>query len=147
MICDRLKKGAGLTEILLEFPTQYIRYSSGIMKMYNELTKQNTPDWRIVKVICYIGPMGSGKSKLVREQDKDVFNVNMNNKNEFLFNGYMNQKSILFDDFYNQVDYEYMLQITDGYRLQLNIKNGDMMAQWTTIYITSNKTPNLREGS
>ncbi len=138
-----LKQGNTIHAVMAEYPSQYIRYSNGIHKMYNELIKMNTPEWRKVKVVAFVGPAGTGKSKLVRDRDPMVFNVNMNNKTEFLFNGYKNEKSILFDDFYNQVDYEYMLQILDGYRLQLNIKNGDTMAQWDTVYFTSNRTPSL----
>ena len=111
--------------------------------MMIEQMKQSQIEYRNILCNVYVGPSGSGKSKIVREIYKDIFTVNTQNRQEFLFNNYNGEKTILFDDFYGGVSYHYMLAILDGYRLPLNIKNGDTVAMWDTVIFTSNKCPEL----
>ncbi len=129
--------------IMQNHPSLYMRYATNIKKMIlaNQMRGQQT--WRKLKVSVYCGKSGVGKSKLVRELHPEIYLVNTRNKTEFLFNNYKGEKQILFDDFYGEVPYTYMLQILDGYKLPLNIKNGDTCAMWDTVIFTSNKTPSL----
>ncbi len=133
-----------LSQIAMEYPNQWIRYSNGIKSLWHINMQNRATDWRDIVTTVYVGESAAGKTRLVIEKTKkNLFIVNCENKTEFLFDGYKGESSILFDDFYGQIKYHYMLRILDGYRLPLNIKNGRTMALWDQIYITSNKTPAL----
>lgn len=140
-IAQRIKEGASLLQISFDYPGQWMRYSSGIKSLYTNWQILNAPEWRDIDVTIYVGRSGSGKTSKVSM--KDTFIVNMENKQEFMFDGYMGEKTILLDDFYGQIKYHYMLRILDGYQLPLNIKNGKSTALWTKVFITSNQTPSL----
>lgn len=140
-ITEEIKKGKSLLEISFNFPAQWIRYSNGIKSLYSNWIILNGPEWRDITTTIYVGESGAGKTRKVPK--KDTFIVNMENKSEFIFDGYLGQKTILIDDFYGQIKYHYMLRILDGYELPLNIKNGKMIALWENVFITSNVTPTL----
>lgn len=140
-VMDSIKDGMGLVEISLEYPGQWVRYSNGIKGLWHNHLLSNAPTWRDVITTVYVGRQEAGKTILI--SNDDLFRVNCENKQEFLFDGYMGEGTILLDDFYGQIKYHYMLRILDGYPLPLNIKNGRTTAVWNKIFITSNQTPAL----
>lgn len=142
-LTNDIREGKDETYIMFFHPALYMRYANNIKRMICGAQSSHQKEWRILTVDVYCGKSGAGKSKLVRELYPDLYLVNTRNKTEFLFNGYQGEKVILFDDFYGEVPYTYMLQICDGYKLPLNIKNGDTCAMWDTVIFTSNKTPKL----
>lgn len=136
-----IKNGMKLGDIMINYCNLWLRYSNGIKSIYFNYKQMNAPKIRNIRVVCYVGVSGSGKTS--RVPIDDTFWVNLDNKKEFLFDGYMGEKVILLDDFDGQISYNYMLRILDRYTLPLNIKNGRMMAEWEEVYITSNVTPEL----
>ena len=93
----------------------------------------------VVKV--FIGKPGTGKTRKVYELDPSVYLVPEPVNGILWFDGYETQEAILFDDFYGWVKYHTMLNLLDGYPMQLPIKGSYVYRNWTRVYITSNKHP------
>lgn len=101
-----------------------------------ELDEIEAPAWRDVEVKVYIGPTGSGKTKLAMDHPS-VYKLDM--ANNLWFNGYNRQTRLVIDDFYGWIRYGHLLQLLDGYKMRLEIKGGFTYAFFTEIIITSNK--------
>lgn len=135
-----LVKDKSLYDLAVEMPVMYVKYNKGFEKLRNILASKNK---EFIKLGVYViwGPPGSGKSKLVREIDDNVYSVPEPVNGTLWFDGYDGQESILLDDFYGWVKYHTLLQICDGYPMQLPVKGGFTQKQWKNVFITSNKPP------
>lgn len=130
----------GMLAVAEEFPETYIRYSKGIEKLRGILASKNK-EFNKLEVIVFWGPPGSGKSRECREIDPDLYSVPEPINGSVWFDGYDGQESILLDDFYGWVKYHTLLQICDGYPMQMPIKGGFTVKKWKRVFITSNKAP------
>ncbi|AXH74653.1 MAG: putative viral replication protein [Cressdnaviricota sp.] len=92
-----------------------------------------------MKVYCFYGPAGSGKTRLAHEMDPNLFFVPQ--CSPLWMDGYTGQKTILFDDFYGTMDYSTCLKMIDGYRFSVPRKGGFEWKKWTTVIFTSNVHP------
>ena len=70
----------------------------------------------------------------------DIYVVNMGNSGLW-WDGYVGQKTVMFEEFKGQVQLQKMLQILDPYPLRLEIKGGLVPARFERVFITSNYTP------
>lgn len=93
-----------------------------------------------MEVIVIVGPTGVGKSRRAREIDAKLFNVptTSTEKDTVWFDGYTNQTTILFDDFYGDVAYGMILKICDIYHMQMPCKGGFISRNWERVIFTSN---------
>lgn len=134
-----LARTKGMREVASELPTTYVRYHKGLEKLVDILAD----DTGYVKpeVIVIWGKPGTGKSKLAREIDPKLYNVMNPGNGTLWFDGYQGQETILFDDFYDWVNYSLWLQILDGYKMRMQIKGGTVLRNWTRVIVTSNKNP------
>jgi len=125
-----------MCEIMPETCARFMRFAS----YYRSLVEaEASKPFRFVTTIVVIGKKGQSKSRWVREQDPDIFEVNC--MDPFPFDGYQGEKSIILDDFGGKLPYSQMLRILDGYRLRLSIKGGHRYAMWDRVYITDNDLP------
>ncbi len=53
----------------------------------------------------------------------------------------MGETEILIDDYYGWIKYYYFLRLMDGHQVRIPKKGGHDWAEWTTVWITSNKEP------
>lgn len=91
-----------------------------------------------LNVIVLWGAAGTGKTKTAHTADPLLFQAPIDGK---WWDGYTGQKTILFDDFYGKVPYDYLLKLLDGYKFHIPIKGGFTWKCWKTVYITSNHHP------
>jgi len=140
-IADEIESGKLMYEIAKAHPSQYIRYNSGLEKLKFILSK-HCEVFEKMEVIVIWGPPGSGKSKLAREMDPKLYNVQEPAGARLWFDGYDNEETILFDDFYGSwMPYHKLLQLLDIYPMLLEIKGGQTRRRWNKVIITSNKPP------
>nr|QKI28990.1 Rep [Trichosanthes kirilowii CRESS virus] len=139
LVSEELKAGKSVADIADSHTGTFIRFHKGIVACKGALQAQKAKAWRSVKVYVIYGPSGSGKTRQCYSLHPDLHRVFMADK--VWFDGYDGQEAILFDDFYGQVAISYMLQLLDGYKLDVPIKGGFVPALWTTVYITSNTHP------
>jgi len=118
-----------------------LRYPRGIDRIAATL-RAPTDRWFNTTVAVYWGPPGCGKSRKCREIDPDLYSVHPSTEgNTVWFDGYQYEPTILFDDFYGGIKYEYLLQLLDGYPMRVQIKGGFVQRAWTRVLFTSNRRP------
>lgn len=144
-IKDDLMNNVPLYNIMDNYTGDFLRYHSGIDKMKSLIDKRKRDDMGFVKpeVKVLIGDAGLGKTKQIYEKHgyHNVFKISRYDDLKFMFNGYDNQEVLILDDFNGNVPYTYLLQLLDGYPLDINIKNGVRYNFFNKIYITSNNKP------
>ena len=99
--------------------------------------KQSTRPFREVEVIVHYGAAGSGKTRKPYEEGAYVFDDYENG----WWDGYDGESVVLFNDFYGGIKWSFFLRLLDGYQVRLKVKGGFTYAQWSKVYITSNKHP------
>lgn len=132
-----------MADVVENNPVEFAKYHRGAEKAryYADLKRCNK--WRNVVVTILWGDTGSGKtSRVFQDQGvENVFVVNIEENGHIWWDGYQNQDTILFDEFYCQVKLDRMLRLLDGYFMQLPVKGGFCVSNWTNVYITTNKDP------
>ena len=137
-VVDQLKKGDTMQAIAEEFPELYIKYHKGLSALKKEI-QPRIKDFTKTSVTVFWGPPGCGKTRKVHELEDNVYNVMEPINGSLWFDGYEGQEAILFDDFYGWIKYHMLLQLLDGYKMQLPVKGSTVWKNWTRVYITSNK--------
>ena len=135
-VCEEIKRGATKRKIAEEFPEMVIKYSRGIDNLRYAVSE--SPRWRTLQVWWVWGKTGTGKTRLAMDSVQKVEDIFIVHSDGTWWDGYDNQDTILFDDFYGQIKCEKMLRYLDGHPLQLPIKGSFVYARYTKVWITSN---------
>ena len=139
-LITRLSEGATDLELADHDPITYSHHFRGLDRLRAIYEKERAKTFRHVRVHTVIGMSDTGKTSAARLFDRDVFIANCAN-DQFPLNGYDGEKTIMLDDFRGNIQYTQFLRILDGHPLAVNVKYGLRWAQWTTIIISSNTTP------
>jgi len=138
-IVEDIKNGATSTEIRDNYPSQYIRYSTNIQKIKQEVVKEEfSKVFRQLTITYIFGSTGVGKTRYVMEKYgyENVYRIS--NYGRSAFDGYDGQDVILFDEFRSSIPISSMLMYLDGYPLALPCRYQDKQAVFTKVYIVSN---------
>lgn len=150
-VCDKIIKNEPVKKIALEHPVEYIKYHRGFEKL-EQIVKENQyiderESFRKIKVHIIWGDAGTGKTRhIIDKHGKNVYKLDIIG-DKIWWDGYHGQKILLLDDYYGEIPFAYLLKILDGYPIRLDIKGSHTYANWTKIYITSNKKPKLWYGN
>lgn len=131
-VVSDFKSGTTLQEFALTNPELYCRYRNGLRDIYTFATRRE----RTPPICIYIfGPPGTGKSKWAHELDPEstwVYGA------KGWFDGYVNHRVAVFDDFDCDMDPGLFLKCLDRYPLSVPIKGG--FTDWNPdiIVVTSN---------
>lgn len=140
-----IQSGKRLSDIAMdEKHTQtYALNRNALKDIQAWVDREATRKFREVTTEVIHGTAGSGKSEIAFKENENEgerpFIVNPNDA--FPFDGYDGENTIILDEFYGQLKYDFLLRILDGHQLRLNIKGSHTYARWTKIIITSNKKP------
>lgn len=137
-IKELLKEKKDLLSVCEQFPSQYIRYSTGIQKMANLLQK---PKMRNMTVRLLIGPTGTGKTWSAIHSCPALEDVYIKDPATKWWDGYENQKVVIIDDFLGTMDYSYLLRLLDTYPIRVETKGSHTSLSCETLWITSNQLP------
>lgn len=132
-----LKRGAEDAELFEEHLPVLAKYPRLENRIKMSVLKASTRPFRDVKVIVHWGEAGTGKTRSPYEQGAFIFD----DYESGWWDGYDGESAILLDDFYGGIKWSFFLRLLDGYQCRLKVKGGFTYAQWTTVYITSNKHP------
>jgi hypothetical protein len=133
-----LLRGGGVRAVADELPGVYIRYSSGVHRLDGIIRRGERR--AELKAIVYYGDTGVGKTHRVYEEAPNVYSPIVT-KDKVWFDGYQDEKEILFDDYNGEITLTYFLRILDKYPLLVEVKGGTVAARWDKVYITSNMHP------
>lgn len=142
----KLEAGATPQEIAYGDFDHWKYQHKAIDKYYLYVQEKRTPNWRTVTCECIWGDAGSGKSRKAEaeavQRGGGFYRPIINSATgKVWWDGYTGQKNIIFDDFYGQIKFNWMLRLTDGYKLLVEPKGGSVYAQWTHVTFTSNVHP------
>lgn len=124
--------------IMFEYPELYLRYNRGFEKMFHAAQANRSRD-KAPEIHWRWGLTGTGKTIYVWDKysDDDIY---VKDGTQW-WDGYTQQKVILFDDFDNSIPYKTFLLITDRNPYQGQVKGGYVKINSPIMYITSDKSP------
>ncbi len=138
---DNLKiiidEGGTLEDIAKADFKHFITYNRGF-QVYKKIVDQRLrKGFRKVNVIHIHGKTGTGKTrKAMEDTENDVYKIQ--GKALQWWDGYDGEKTLLIDEYDNDIALTELLGILDGYQLRLPIKGSFTYANWTKVFITSN---------
>lgn len=135
-IVDQLQDGLKISEIMMENPTLYCKYRNGIKDIAGVVTKQQTKEWRDVKVTLITGPTGCGKTRHANARSDYKIQAGQLK----WWQDYEGEEAILIDEYNNDMAITDLLCLLDGYQLRLDVKGTHTYANWNKVYITTNLT-------
>lgn len=116
----------------------WCQYRKGLGDLLEIVTKENSQNFRKVEVEYVYGPTGTGKTRYAASHPNSY---KIEGDNMQWFDGYNGEKTLIIDEYSNDVKITKLLNICDGYQLRLPIKGGFTYAAWTKVIITSNLYP------
>lgn len=132
----------GIDDIVLTNAESAIKYPSGCKYLRTAAIKTARGNgWVEPKILVYFGKSGCGKTRRAHQMDPDLFCVPVHEQGVTWFDGYDNQKTILWDDFKGGCPYTFFLRALDGYKFQAQTKGGFVTFNHELIIITSNTPP------
>lgn len=129
-----------LEEIMEQAPQVYVKYPQGMKDLCNyHVEKRTRGEFRNVKVYVHWGTTGTGKTRTAVESNPDHYIIR--NEQTLWWDGYTGQSTLIIDEFKNWITLTQLLGLLDGYQCRLPVKGSFTYAQWDTVYITSNLSP------
>jgi len=133
----------GLEKAIDKHPASYLRYHCGMKALDAHYQPSRIPAIRNVYVAAYWGDSGAGKSYSAEHYDTpdNTFRLPISTSGLW-FENYRGQRTLILEDFRGgQVFYAQLLQLLDGYKIQIPFKGGYSWAAWDSVIITSNLPP------
>lgn len=134
-----LDKGGSLWKISQDHFSNYIRYTSGFKDYKKMVDQRRTRKFRKVAVEYVHGATGTGKTRTASEENLDAFKITGSSLQ--WFDGYNMEKTLIIDEYNNDVGITTLLNLLDGYQLRLPVKGSFTYANWNKVVITSNNPP------
>lgn len=135
---EMLDNGCTFAEISQEKFPCFIRYH----RSFKEYLLVNAPQHNDAKEIhVFWGPSGSGKSRTCWERWPNAYWKTQNSGEMQFFDGYINQSTLVIDEFFGWIKWGIILRITDRYPCNLDTKHGTVPASPSTVVFTSNHHP------
>lgn len=141
-----LQDGRSLDQVILDNPSPYIKYSTGLSKYSFYLNMEASKKWRDVTVDVLWGSTGVGKTRqaLQTAEDNagDWFMMRKDEGKTMWYDGYSDQKTLVMDEYHgNWMQYKTLLGVLDGHPYRLPTKGAHVWAQWTHVILTSSTGP------
>lgn len=144
---DAVKRGAPETELLDEFPdviAKHPRFSYDVRRIVST-ERASTIQRSGRRVYLLVGGPGTGKSSFVWDHygtELWTFPVG-GSKGSSFFDGYYGQRVAFFDEFYGQVPFTLLNQITDRYPVNVQVKGGFTAWVPEIVFIASTRPPEI----
>lgn len=134
-----LDSGASLREISDDYTGLFLRYHKGIM-LYKSLHHAPSSEAKTIK--CLWGPTGVGKTKHCWDNYPGAYWKARDPCRDIQYwDGYDGEETIVIDEFYGWLPWDFLLRLTDRYPLRLGVRGSSVQCSARTIVFTSNKHP------
>lgn len=134
-----------IDDIALEDPSFFCRYRNGLKDIQQIADKRASRAFRHVEVTLLSGPTGCGKTRQAMESSDQIYKIEGTrlgaNHSMGWFDGYEGEKTLVIDEYDNNVPISRLLTLLDGYQLQIPIKGSCTYARWDKVLITTNLKP------
>lgn len=119
-----------------------LQYATGAEKLIGAVQSKDNKANRPVKVICYYGPTGTGKTFRARKEMCELGDDFYKKIQGQWWCGYEGQKILYLDEFYgDNISQAEFLMVIDEYSHTVNVRNSTRAARWNYVFITSNVHP------
>ena len=136
-ILDMVQNGASNADILREFPSAMNHLPRIEQARQALLSEKYRNEFRELTVVYIHGAAGVGKTRHVMEK-YGYTNVYRVTNYEHPFDGYSGQDVLLLDEFRSGIQFSLLLNVLDGYPLELPCRYANRQACYTKVYIVSN---------
>lgn len=140
IIKDKLKAGTPMLSIAEDHFGDWVRYHRAFTQYASML--KNTRNSFSGCTVLY-GPSGTGKTHLARSLYPDAYWLTRPNNQAFYFEAYAGEETIIIDEFYGWLPYDFLLRLCDKYPLQLPFRGGVFQCLAKTVVITTNRRPSM----
>lgn len=139
---EAVKTASTDAQLVEGFARQFLQYSKAIDRIRNAYIVPRS--WEMDNTV-YWGPSGSGKTRrATQEAGNDVYFVSKGDGNQVTwFDGYTGQETVILDDFYGWLPWNFILRMLDRYPFAVQYKGGSRQFTSRRIFITSNTEPGL----
>lgn len=123
--------------------SSWVKYYKAFDIYHNQNAEQRDPNVP-PKVIILWGDRGTGKSKKAFEiapPPKGYWLTKPADPNQVWFDGYSVGQTLVIDEFYGWIKYEFMLRLIDRYPMDVKIHGSKIIFNSPLIIITSNRDP------
>jgi len=131
-VASLVANDASTFDIASSYPVQYIKYFKGIMALQCALIK---PRETVPTVRVFYGGTGTGKSYRARQWLPDAYVWHP--QQGTWFDGYLGQKTVIFEEFRGQIPFGMLLSLLDRYCCKVQYKGGVAEFAGADIAITS----------
>ncbi len=129
-----------MSEVASDHFQLFLRYPKGIQK-YKELKlKEKTKKQRDIRCVVLSGETGVGKTKQAVEHSDNYYMITGDSLQ--WFDGYDGERTLIIDEYNNNVSVTRLLNLLDRYQLRLPVKGGFTYANWDHVIITTNLSRN-----
>lgn len=131
--------GLSFDEILMEDESgSAARYTQYLRSLIRARDKRKTAEFRHLSVMYLYGPAGVGKSRWALENnvDKSCYRVS---DYSHPFDAYDGENVLILDEFDGSMPLTLLLNILDGYCMELPARYENRYAKYTSVIIISNK--------
>ncbi len=134
-------KEQGLKRVALEYPEEYVKYSTGFMRLAHILEGEGLDEERDVVVYYHWGDSGAGKTVFARKWDTGNYYRTTDMKEKIWFGDYHGERTLIIDEFEGHCLPSYMKVLLEGGKMEVQTKGGFAWSKWNTVIITSNFDP------
>lgn len=129
--------GGSIADVIQEAPGMFVKYHAGLMKLESMVSKPR--GWMTEMHILW-GVSGSGKSHTAREEAGDgAYYLPVPKKGgPIWWDGYQGEEHVVIEDFYGEIDLQFMLKMVDKYPFKVQVKGAMVEFRAKKIWITSN---------
>ncbi len=131
--------GLSFDEILMEDESgSAARYTQYLRSLIRARDKRKTASFRRLSVMYLYGPAGVGKSRWALENnaDKTVYRVS---DYSHPFDAYDGEEVLILDEFDGSMPFTLLLNVLDGYSMELPARYENKYARYTSVVIISNR--------
>lgn len=137
-VAKRVRDGASLEQLAVEFPADFLRYPNGIARMASMFSKPRK--WK-TEIFWYHGPTGSGKSRFASEEAPNAYWKMGSSK---WWDGYDQHEDVIIDDYRRDLcTFAELLRLFDRYPMRVEFKGGTCSFVAKRIFVTAPRCPRL----
>lgn len=138
---EQLIKDGFAPKEIMRIRFSYRKYEKMIKDAYYDKRSMETPKYRKVNVVWHFGETGTGKSYGVIQDTPEEHLYIYNDYDNGGMDGYNGEPVLLMDEFRGDIKYRILLNMLDGYKMQVHSRYANIMMLWNTVHITSPYAP------